>query len=49
MADDPDLSFENIKVINFDIINHQCRDDPLKRSIKEYKTVYNDYLKKLSR
>ena len=45
MADDPNHFFENIKVINIVIINHQCRGYPLKKSIKECKTVYNDYLK----
>ena len=45
MADDPDHYFRNKTVINFDIINHQCCGDPLKKSIKEHKTVYNDHLR----
>ena len=44
MTDDPDNYFKNEKVINFDIINNGCRGDPLKKSIKEHKTVYqNDF------
>ena len=45
MADDPDYYFKNKKVINFNIIHNQCCEDPLKKSIKQYKTVYNNDLK----
>ena len=45
MADDPDHYYRNKTVINFDIINHQYCGDPLKKSIKEHKTVYNDHLR----
>ena len=31
MTDDPNFSFKNKKVINFDMIYHQCRGDPLKK------------------
>ena len=39
MAKDPDGYFREKKVINFDIIHYQCWGDPLKKSIKEHKTV----------
>ena len=32
--------FRKAKIINFDIINHQCRGDPLKNSIKYYETIH---------
>lgn len=42
MADDPDHYIKNKKVINFDIIHHECRGDPLQKSEKDHKTVTND-------
>ena len=42
MADDPDQYIKNKKVINFDIIHHECRGDPLQKSEKDHKTVTND-------
>ena len=45
MTDDPDFYFKNKKVINFDMIHHQCRSDPLKKTEKEYKPVCNDDFK----
>ena len=45
MADDPDYYFKNKIVINFDMINHQCRGGPLKMNIKEHKTVFNEHFK----
>ena len=45
IADDSDYYFKNKKVINFNMILYQCRGDPLKKSIKEYKTVYNNDLR----
>lgn len=44
MSDDPDFYFKNKKVINFNMIHHRCRGNPLKKKVKEYKTVYsNDF------
>ena len=40
MADDPDYYFKNKIGRNFDMINDQCRGDPLKKSIKEHETVW---------
>ena len=34
------------KVVNFDIIHHECRGDPLHRSYKDYQTVNNKDLQK---
>ena len=36
--------FENAKVINFDIIHNECRNDPLKNSIKYYQTIKQENL-----
>lgn len=46
MAKDPTKYFEQKKRINFDIIHHECRGDPLQGSYKNYQTVYNDDIKK---
>ena len=37
--------FRKAKIINFDIINHQCRGDPLTNSIKYYETIHENDLK----
>ena len=42
MTRDPDNYFKNKQVINFDIVNHQCRSDQLKKSEKEHKTTENN-------
>ena len=42
MTRDPDNYFKNKQVINFDIINHQCCGDQLKKSEKEHKTIENN-------
>ena len=33
MAEDFDYYFKNKKVVNFDIINHECRGDRLKKQL----------------
>ena len=38
--------FNEAKVINFDIINHECRGDPLEYSIKHYQTIYEENLQR---
>ena len=44
MSNSPDFYFENEKVINFEIIHHQCRGDQLTKTEKEHKTVCrNDF------
>ena len=35
MADNPDCYFDNKKIVNFEIIHHQCRGDPLKKKQKK--------------
>ena len=38
--------FIEAKVINFDIINHECRGDPLDYSVKHYQTIYQENLRR---
>ena len=37
MPDDPDQYFDNVKVVNFGIIHHECHDDKLIGNYKDYK------------
>ena len=37
--------FENAKIVNFDIINNECRKDPLQNSVQYYQTIKQDDLK----
>ena len=39
MAKVPKNYFKNIKTINFDIINHESRGDPLEGSYKGYQNI----------
>ena len=39
MSDNPDEYFNKKKVINSDIIHHECRGDSLKKSYLEHKAV----------
>ena len=41
-----DKYFQNVRVINFDMIHHLCRGDPLEKDMNEYLTVENNDLKK---
>ena len=45
MSRDPAKYFEKKKVINFDIIHHKCRGDPLKETYEGYQTVKTKDLK----
>lgn len=36
---DTDAHFKNEKVVNFNIIHYECRDDPLCNSVKNYRTL----------
>ena len=45
MTDNPDEYFKKKKVVNFDIIHHECRGEFLHKSYKEHKTVVSDDLK----
>ena len=42
---DPAKYFEKKKVINFDIIHHECQGDPLKGTSEGYQTVKTKDLK----
>lgn len=46
MADDPTKYFPRRAVVNFDIIHHECRGDPLMRSYKEHQTATNEDFEK---
>ena len=37
--DNPDDYLKNVKIVNFDIINHECRGYPLQGTYKGYKTI----------
>ena len=41
--------FKNAKIVNFDIINNECRKDPLENSVKYYQTIKQDDLKYLKK
>ena len=45
MSDSPDKYFKRKNVVNFDIIHHKCRGDPLQKTHQEHQTVSNDDLK----
>ena len=49
MAKDPTNYFFKKKVINFDIIHHECRGDPLHGTYKGYKTITDKDIKKYSK
>ena len=49
MSKNPTKYFEKKKVVNFDIIHHECRGDPLHRSYKDYQTVNNKDLQNIQR
>ena len=36
-----DNYFRSVKVINFDLIHHECRGDPLEKDTKEYFAIQN--------
>ena len=44
MRDNPDSYFNNVKVVNFDIINHECHGDKLIGPYKGYKTIKSEHL-----
>ena len=39
--------FENAKIVNFDLINNECRGDSLKNSVEHYQTIKKEDLKLL--
>ena len=43
---DRDSYVKNAQIINFDIINNQIKGEPLQKTIREYKTVTEENLKK---
>ena len=45
--EDRDNYLKNVKVINFDIINHELKGSPLEKNILDYKTIYTNDLKQM--
>ena len=45
--EDRDNYLENVKVVNFDIINHELKGTPFEKNIKNYKTIYKSNLKQM--
>ena len=45
---DPDIYFKNVKIINFDLIHHQCREDPLLKTENEHYAIQKPGLPKIS-
>ena len=37
--------FKDVKIVNFDIIHHECRNDPLQNPLEYYQTIKQDDLK----
>ena len=37
--------FENVKIVNFDIIHNECRKEPLENTVEYYQTIKQDDLK----
>ena len=46
MSDNPENYFSKKKVVNFDLIHHQCRGDPLLKPEKDHKIISSDDFKK---
>ena len=45
--EDRDNYLQNVKVINFDIINNKLKGTPLKKDILDYKTIYKNDLRQM--
>ena len=43
MFDSRDHYFKNKKVTNFDLINHECPGDPLKKALKEHNSFFQRF------
>ena len=43
---DPNKYFKNLKIVNFDLIHHECRGDPLEKDIREHFAIQNQDFKK---
>ena len=44
MRDDPDQYFDNVKIVNYDIIHHKCHDDKLIGNYKDHKIIKSEDL-----
>ena len=45
--EDRDSYLQNVNLVNFDIIHHQCSGDTLQKNISTYKTVFKSNLKQM--
>ena len=45
--EDRDRYLKNVKIVNFNIINHQLRSTSLEKSIQSHKTIYKNDLKQM--
>ena len=41
--------FSNVQIVNFDIIHHECRGDPLKHEIKYYQQILEENFNNIPR
>ena len=44
--ENPDKSFKKTKIVNFDIIHHECRGDALDKPVEYYQIVFQNNFKK---
>lgn len=44
MRDNPDSYLKSVKIVNFDIINHECCREKLIGTYKDYKTINSENL-----
>ena len=44
--ENPNKSFKKTKIVNFDIIRHECRGDALDKPVEYYQTVFKNNFKK---
>ena len=47
--ENPDQSLRNTKIVNFDIIHHECRGDKLDKSYDYYQTVFKKNFRNYSK
>ena len=44
---DPNKYFINLKIVNFDLIHHECRGGTLEKNIREYFAIQSQTLKNI--
>ena len=43
---DPNKYFKSVKIVNFDLIHHECRGDPSEKDIQKHFAIQNQNIKK---